>query len=123
SMATARKMKATAEASAGKATSLVQRKLLHLGLREPSDFIVHLPLRYEDETRIQPISDLYPGSAAQIEGEIIRSEVQFRPRRQLHAIVQDDTGELVLRWLNFYPSQQKQLSVGNRVRVRGEVRS
>lgn len=121
-MATARKTKAAPEASAGKATSLVQRKLLHLGLREPSDFIVHLPLRYEDETRIQSISDVYPGGAAQIEGEIIRSEVQFRPRRQLHAIIEDDTGQLVLRWLNFYPSQQKQLAVGNRVRVRGEVR-
>ncbi|MCC2595628.1 ATP-dependent DNA helicase RecG [Pusillimonas sp. MFBS29] len=102
---------------------MIERKLQHLGLHQPSDFIVHLPLRYEDETRIMPIASIQVGASAQVEGEIIRSEVQFRPRRQLHATIQDDTGQLALRWLNFYPSQQKQVEAGKRVRVRGEVRS
>ncbi|TEA71840.1 ATP-dependent DNA helicase RecG [Allopusillimonas ginsengisoli] len=105
------------------ATSLLQRKLERLGLRDPSDFVVHLPLRYEDETRLVPILSLAPGMTAQVEGEVVRSEVQYRPRRQLHAVLQDDSGQLALRWLNFYPSQQKQLSEGNRLRVRGEVRN
>ncbi|MDS1141603.1 ATP-dependent DNA helicase RecG [Pusillimonas sp. SM2304] len=109
--------------TAGQSGSLVERKLRHLGLHEPSDFIVHLPLRYEDETHISSIASLRPGAAGQVEGEVIRSEVQFRPRRQLHAILEDDSGQLVLRWLNFYPSQQKQVEAGKRIRVRGEVRS
>ncbi len=116
-------MQTAAQPPAGGPTSLLERKLLHLGLRDPSDFIVHLPLRYEDETRIAPISAIHPGMPAQVEGEVVRSEVQFRPRRQLHAVIQDDTGQLALRWLNFYPSQQKQVEAGKRVRVRGEVRS
>ncbi|MFW7342634.1 ATP-dependent DNA helicase RecG [Pollutimonas sp. H1-120] len=116
-------MQAAAQPPAGGPTSLLERKLLHLGLRDPSDFIVHLPLRYEDETRIAPISAIHSGMSAQVEGEVVRSEVQFRPRRQLHAIIEDGTGQLALRWLNFYPSQQKQVEAGKRVRVRGEVRS
>src|SRR5690606_35257211 len=67
-------------------------------------------------------SSLRPGQTGQIEGEILHSEVQFRPRRQLVAMVEDDSGRLALRWLNFYPSQQKQVEQGKRVRVRGELR-
>src|SRR5690606_26257550 len=106
-----------------KGSSLIERKLRHLGLHQPSDFIVHLPLRYEDETRIMPILSAQVGASVQVEGEIIRSEVQFRPRRQLHATIQDESGQLALRWLNFYPNQQKQVEAGKRVRIRGEVRS
>ena len=119
---TRKKGAATGQAT-GTGSSVLERKLQHLGLCQPSDFIVHLPLRYEDETQITPIQAIQPGEAAQIEGDVIRSEVQFRPRRQLHAVVQDDTGQLALRWLNFYPSQQKQVEEGKRVRVRGEVRN
>jgi len=121
-MANATKARGSPAAPARPA-SLIERKLERLGLREPSDFVVHLPLRYEDETRIAPIGALRPGMPAQVEGEVIHSEVQLRPRRQLHAVLQDGSGRLALRWLNFYPSQQKQVAVGNRLRVRGEVRS
>lgn len=107
---------------AGTGLTDVQRKLHSLGLATPGDCILHLPLRYEDETRIVPIGALRPGAPAQVEGEILRSEVLFRPRRQLTAVIADDTGELQLRWLNFYPSQQKQLTPGRRLRARGEVR-
>ncbi|NYT83187.1 ATP-dependent DNA helicase RecG [Alcaligenaceae bacterium] len=103
-------------------TSLLERKFRRLGLLHPSDFIVHLPLRYEDETRIQTIAELIPGMPGQIEAEVMHSEVQFRPRRQLHAVVRDDSGQIALRWLHFYPSQQKQLATGQRLRVRGELR-
>jgi len=109
--------------SAGPAEAgVTERKLRRLGLAQPMDFVLHLPLRYEDETRITPIADLRPGAWAQVEGEITRCEVVFRPRRQLVAAIADDTGELTLRWLNFYPSQQKQLQPGRRLRARGEVR-
>ncbi len=96
--------------------------MVKLGLRTPQDFILHLPLRYEDETQVTPVARLVPGRWAQIEGEVVRCEVQSRPRRQLVATVADDTGEIGLRFLTFYPSHQRQLATGNRVRVRGEPR-
>lgn len=105
-----------------KSLTVTQRKLHSLGLVTPNDCVLHLPLRYEDETRVVPISAIRLGAPAQVEGEILRSEVLYRPRRQLTAVMADDSGELQLRWLNFYPSQQKQLTPGNRVRARGDVR-
>jgi len=105
-------------AAPARTLSAIEQKLRHLGLVSPEDFILHLPLRYEDETRIVPIAALRPGQSALVEGEIIRSEVQYRPRKQLTAIIADDTAELQLRWLNFYPSQQKQVTPGNRLRAR-----
>lgn len=102
--------------------SPTERKFQKLGLHTPQDFVLHLPLRYEDETRITPIARLRPGAWAQVEGEVVRCEVQPRPRRQLVAAVADDSGELMLRFLNFYPSQHQQLAVGKRLRVKGDVR-
>ncbi len=96
-------------------------KLARLGLRTDADFIVHLPLRYEDETCITRIADAQPGFPTQFEVEVVDSEVTFRPRRQLIARVRDDSGALSLRFLNFYPSQQKALQPGSRLRVFGEI--
>ncbi len=54
-----------------------------LGLKDPAELILHLPLRYEDETRLTPLADVRPGQPAQIEAVIVHAEVQVRPRRQL----------------------------------------
>lgn len=97
-------------------------KFERLGLTTPESLILHLPLRYEDETQIQDIAALRPGMSAQVEGEIVRSDVILKPRRQLTAVLRDDTAEVGLRWLTFYPSQQAQMQAGKRWRVRGEVR-
>jgi ATP-dependent DNA helicase RecG len=100
-----------------------QSKFAKLGIRTPFDLVLHLPLRYEDETKITRIADLVPGESAQVEGEIIHSEVMFRPRRSLVCQLQDDSGNILyLRFLNFYPSQQKQLAVGKKIRALGEPR-
>ena len=96
-------------------------KLARLGLRSDADFIVHLPLRYEDETRICRIADAQVGEAAQFEVEVMDCEIAFRPRRQLVVRVADDSGAMTLRFLNFYPNQQKCLQVGARLRVFGEM--
>jgi ATP-dependent DNA helicase RecG len=96
-------------------------RLARLGLKGDSDFVLHLPLRYEDETRITPLCDARPGVAAQFEVEVTDCEVAYRPRRQLIARVRDAGGALALRFLNFYPSQQKVLQPGTRLRVFGEV--
>jgi ATP-dependent DNA helicase RecG len=99
-----------------------QRALEKLGLVRPIDFALHIPMRYEDETRLVPIASLRDGSLAQVEGMVSDCEVQLRGRRQLVVRMHDDGADLVLRFLNFYPSHQKALAVGNRVRVRGEAR-
>ncbi|MCY1164772.1 ATP-dependent DNA helicase RecG [compost metagenome] len=93
-----------------------------MGLRRDIDLALHLPLRYEDETRIVMLKDAHDGDMVQIEGQITNSEVTFRPRRQLRVTVDDGSDTCVLRFINFYPSHQKTLSVGARVRVRGEIR-
>ena len=105
-----------------KTVATTKQKLERLGLHSAQDLILHLPLRYEDETEIMPIASLRPGRSAQIEGEVIRSDASYQPRRQLTAVLQDDSGEIGLRWLTFYPNQQQQMQVGRRWRIRGEVR-
>jgi ATP-dependent DNA helicase RecG len=93
-----------------------------LGLVRDIDLALHLPLRYEDETRVTPIGQLKDGETAQAEGVVRQAQVELRSRRQLVVRLADDSGEVTLRFLNFYPSHQKVLAAGQRVRVRGEVR-
>ncbi|HEY3597672.1 MAG TPA: ATP-dependent DNA helicase RecG [Paraburkholderia sp.] len=98
-------------------------KLAKLGLTREIDLVLHLPMRYEDETSLTPIGELLPGGIAQTEGVVFDNEIAYRPRRQLLVKLRDDAGdELVLRFLNFYGSQVKQMAPGVRLRVRGDVR-
>ena len=99
------------------------RALERLGLTTPLALALHLPLRYEDETRLTPLREGRLGLPLQTEGVVTESRVELRPRRQLVVRLQDDAGdELVLRFIHFYPSHQKTLAPGARVRVRGELR-
>ncbi|AIY40000.1 ATP-dependent DNA helicase RecG [Collimonas arenae] len=93
-------------------------------MRTDMDLVLHLPMRYEDETAIVTIrqAGMMGTSVAQVEGVVSACEIQYRPRRQLIVTIVDDTGQLVMRFLNFYGSQTKQLAVGTRVRARGEIR-
>lgn len=99
-------------------------KLARLGLRSDMDLVLHLPMRYEDETQIETIRDATQiiGVPVQVEGEITSSEVQYKPRQQLVMTITDETGQLVIRLLHFYASLAKQLIKGVRIRVRGEIR-
>ena len=104
------------------AKTVAQKALDKLGLRRDIDLALHLPLRYENETRITLLADARDGDMVQIEGQITNSEIAFRPRRQLRVTLDDGTDTCTLRFLNFYPSHQKTLSVGARIRARGELR-
>ncbi len=88
------------------------------------ELVLHLPSRYEDETKLTSLSEALFRRIGHIqtEGVVTLSEIQYRPRRQLVVFISDGTNQLVLRFLHFYASQQKQLSVGKRVRARGELR-
>jgi ATP-dependent DNA helicase RecG len=102
----------------------LEEKFAKLGLRTDMDFVLHLPMRYEDETQIISMRDasFRGGSSVQIEGEVTECDVQYRPRRQLVVTISDGTAQVVLRFLNFYGSQIKQMEIGMRVRARGELR-
>ena len=99
--------------------------LQKMGLDSPMALALHLPSRYEDETELLTIEEAIARgrfNAAQTQGVVIRNQVLFRPRRQMVVTIEDETETLNLRFLNFYPSQQKQMAVGVNIRVRGEVR-
>ena len=99
-------------------------KLARLGLSTDMALVLHLPMRYEDETRVYSLHEagLMHGHTVQVEGIVTSCDVQYRPRRQLVAKIDEDGAELVLRFLNFYGSQATQMAVGKRLRVRGEMR-
>ena len=102
--------------------SPLQKALGKLGLQRDIDLALHLPLRYEDETRIGRLADAHDGDTVQIEATVIASEVTFRPRRQLLVTVDDGSDSCMLRFFSFYPSQQKALAAGARIRARGEIK-
>jgi ATP-dependent DNA helicase RecG len=108
--------------SAAKPLSAPQKALIKLGLKRDIDLALHLPLRYEDETKIIRLADARDGEVVQIEGTVTRNEVSLHGRRQLLVTVDDGSDTCTLRFFSFYPSQQKALAVGERVRVRGEVK-
>jgi ATP-dependent DNA helicase RecG len=99
-----------------------QKALLKLGLRRDIDLALHLPLRYEDETRLTQLTAARDGELVQIEATVTASEVTLRPRRQLLVTVDDGSDTCTLRFFSFYPSQQQALAVGKRIRARGELR-
>ena len=96
--------------------------LQKLGISNIQGLLLHLPLRYIDETRITAIRDLRQGYDAQCEGEIVHAEVSYKPRKALIARLEDTSGQLTLRFLHFYPSQIAALKVGTKLRVYGEIR-
>ena len=99
-----------------------QRALAKLGLVRDIDFALHLPLRYEDETHITALRDARHGETVQIEAVVTSCDIQFRGKRQLVVTVVDGAEECTLRFFNFYPSHQRTMAVGERLRIRGEIK-
>jgi ATP-dependent DNA helicase RecG len=100
----------------------LRARLARLGIHADADLVLHLPLRYEDETRLVTVASARPGEAVQLEVRVLDSSVQYRPRRQLVCRVSDGTGELILRFFSFYPNQTRQLAPGALLRIFGELR-
>jgi ATP-dependent DNA helicase RecG len=112
--------------AAGKTAATFAKKLEKLGIRSRFDLVLHLPMRYEDETSLTPAKQISPGVPVQVEARPLRAEVAYRPRRQLVLHAQAGDTKLALRFFNFYPSQLKQLeraiADGLLLRAFGEVR-
>jgi ATP-dependent DNA helicase RecG len=100
----------------------LQKAMARMGLVRDIDFALHLPLRYEDETRVLRLADAREGQTVQIEATVTASEVTLRQRRQLLVTVDDGSDTCTLRFFSFYPAQQKALQPGARVRARGELK-
>ncbi|ASK28555.1 ATP-dependent DNA helicase RecG [Neisseria chenwenguii] len=106
-----------------KVTETAAKKLEKLNLNTPWDVVLHLPLRYEDETHIMPIADAPVGVPCQVEGTVTHQEVMFKPRKQLVVQIADGSGSVLhLRFIHFYASHQKQMAVGKRIRAVGEIK-
>ncbi|WP_445011039.1 ATP-dependent DNA helicase RecG [Vreelandella stevensii] len=98
-------------------------KLARLGVERVSDLLFHLPLRYQDRTRLTPIGHLRAGQEAVVEGEVTASDVVKGRRRSLLVRLRDGSGILSLRFFHFSPAQQQQLRPGAAVRAFGEARA
>ena len=101
----------------------LEQRLNGLGIHSVKDLLFHLPLRYEDRTRLAPIGALFPGTRVLIEGEIEHSAIVRTRRSMLVVVMSDGTGRLTLRFFHFRAHQSRQLSRGTRIRCFGEVRA
>ncbi|WP_020395503.1 ATP-dependent DNA helicase RecG [Thiolinea disciformis] len=98
-------------------------KLARLGILQVSDLLFHLPLRYQDRTRIYPLASLRAGQEVMVEGEIEATEVVVRARRMLLCHLNDGSGaNLTLRFFHFNQGMRNSLSEGLWLRCFGEVR-
>lgn len=98
-------------------------RLAKVGIETIQDVLFHLPSRYEDRTRIYPISDLQPFLHVSVQGEVIASSVQFGRKRMLIVRINDGTGSISLRFFHFSAAQKNMLDKGQQVRCFGEVRT
>ncbi len=97
-------------------------KLADYGVHQLEDLLFHLPLRYQDRTRVTPIAAAREGEDVVIEGEIRAADVAFGRRRSLVARIQDGSGTLTLRFFHFSAAQKNNLRAGTRLRCFGQVR-
>ncbi|SUC44163.1 ATP-dependent DNA helicase recG [Providencia stuartii] len=97
-------------------------KLSKIGLNTVQDLLLHLPLRYEDHTRLYQIRDLLPGTTATIVGEVLQTKVVFGRKRMMTCLITDGTGNLTLRFFNFSAAMKNSLAEGRHVIAYGEVR-
>ena len=96
-------------------------KLERLGLTTILDLMVHLPIRYEDRTRVTPIGSARSGDSVVLQGKVVASDIVFGRRRSLIAILEDGSGRITLRFFHFSKQQQQALKDAT-IRCYGEVR-
>ena len=100
----------------------IAEKLSRIGINNVQDLLFHLPMRYEDRTRITPIADIRPESFATIEGFVQHTEVQFGRRPILLVTLSDGTSKIMLKFFNFNAGMKNSLATGVRVKAFGEIK-
>ncbi|MGF1784386.1 ATP-dependent DNA helicase RecG [Photobacterium swingsii] len=97
-------------------------KLTKIGLNTVQDLLFHLPLRYEDRTRIWPIAGVMPGQHLTIQGEVLNTSITFGKRKMLSVKVSDGNGAATLRFFNFNAAMKNSLAEGKQVKAYGEIK-
>ena len=100
----------------------LEKKLAAIGITSIQDLLFHLPLRYEDRTRITLAARAQIGEYMQFEGEVTSCDLQFGKRRSLRCSLRDSSGSMTLRFFHFSAAQKDSLAVGTQLRVYGEVK-
>lgn len=100
----------------------ISEKLSRIGINNVQDLLFHLPIRYEDRTRITPIADIRPESYCTIEGYVQLTEVQFGRRPILSVTLSDSTSKIMLKFFNFNAGMKNSFATGARVKAFGEVK-
>lgn len=102
--------------------SKAAERLAKLAIFSIQDLLFHLPLRYEDRTRLYPIADLLPLVHASVQGEVQSSDIQFGKRRSWLVTLRDGSGSLTLRFFHFSAAQKNAVVKGTILRCFGEVK-
>lgn len=100
----------------------LEKKLNVIGIHNVQDLLFHLPLRYEDRTRIASIGSVRAGETVQLQGEVLSCDIQFGRRRSLKCSLRDKSGFISLRFFHFSNAQKNSLTAGTRIRCYGEVK-
>ena len=100
----------------------VAEKLEKVGLTTVQDLLFHLPLRYEDRTRIYPIVKLHPGLWAAVQGKVMAVDTTFGRRKMLTVKISDGNGTLTLRFFNFTAGIKNNFTEGKLVHAYGEIK-
>ncbi|MDF4799496.1 OB-fold nucleic acid binding domain-containing protein, partial [Vibrio parahaemolyticus] len=100
----------------------VAEKLAKVGLHSVQDLLFHLPLRYEDRTRIYPIAKLHAGLWAAVQGKVMTVDTIFGKRKMLTVKISDGNGTITLRFFNFTAAMKNNFSQGKLVHAYGEIK-
>lgn len=100
----------------------VAEKLKKIGISTIEDALFHLPLRYEDRSRIYPIATTLPGSHVAVVGQVTSANIQFGKKRMLLVKINDASGSMTLRFFNFSAAQKNQFEIGAWFKCFGEIR-
>ncbi len=100
----------------------VAEKLAKIGLVSVQDLLFHLPLRYEDRSRIYPIIKLHPGIWAAVQGRVMAVDTIFGRRKMLTVKISDGNGTLTLRFFNFTAGMKNNFAEGKVVKAYGEIK-
>lgn len=97
-------------------------QLARLGIESVQDLLFHLPLRYEDRTRVCPIADAWPAMTVSVQGEVISSDITFGKRRSWVVVLRDGSGSITLRFFHFSAAQKNAVLPGIQLRCFGEIK-
>ena len=100
----------------------VAERLSKIGLNSVEDMLFHLPLHYQDRTRIYPMKELQDGMQVAVQGEILSCQVQFGKRRILKCKISDGDGLVTLNFFHFNAGQKNSFKEGLWLKCFGEFK-